>query len=96
MFNDLDIALGCGELDVDSNVGEELGDVLVEFLVGDEETGPSFGDFDFDVGEGELGDLLGAADNLYNPLSIQHIVNIPTFSPLANYTHCNRIVTSPI
>ena len=70
MFNDLDIALGCGGLDMDSDVGEELGDVVGELPVGDEEAGPPFGDFDFDVGKGELGDSLGVADNLSNPFPI--------------------------
>jgi len=81
---------------MDSDMGEELGDVVGYPFVGDEEASPPFGNFDFDVGEGELGDLLGFSDCLYNPLPVQHIVNIPSSSPLANYTHCDRIVTSII
>lgn len=58
MANNLDIALGCGGLDVNLDIGEELGDIIGDPFVGYEEAGSPFGYFDFDVGEGEFGNSL--------------------------------------
>ena len=87
MPGDLDVALDRGGLDVDSDVGEELRNVIGELFVGDEEASPSFGDFDFDVGEGELGDLLGVANGFFDPLSVKVIVDIPAFLDLEDAGH---------
>ncbi|GAI29417.1 unnamed protein product [marine sediment metagenome] len=76
---------------MDPNIGEELRDVVGELPIGDKKARPPFGDFDFDVGEGELGDSFGAADNLSNPLSIEVIVNIPISVSFEDSSHLTQI-----
>ena len=91
--DNLDIALGRGGLDVDFYVGQELGDVLGELPVQDEEAGPFFGDLNFDVGQGELGDLLAVADNFLNPLPVKVIVNVPAFFDFEDAGHVDKMWT---